>query len=247
MSVRGSRNVEESCGLEKPGVAPPKAEPVVGRETALSGSHNASAASTALTSCAPSCLLSSPCRANPLLRVFRSREIVPRILQFEKAILISKEHSYCLRQERDEVGQLASTIEGFPSASESDLSTTNVSDPASAISNSRRDLQEARDTICRGEDSFGSYRTPELLSMHVDIIREQQVLLHKKDKELNTCRRNNEQVNYCVIMHLRNGDSPNTNVIFFLFFFFFCFVLFCFGVVVLKSLLFDWLQVTLHV
>ena len=197
MSMRGPGGEEDST--EEPSTV----ELSVGQEVECSSGH-----CTSRTTAAASLPLFLKCRVSPLLSIFSSKEIVPRILDYEKAILVIKEHDYAKKPERAEVLQLSSIIEAFPFASEGQTETTEFSDPVSVLMNATKDIQDLRESLCRREDSLISSQLRELVSIHIELIREQQEQLHDKDKELSTVRKDKEQVRFSMHAAAQKGDSP---------------------------------------
>lgn len=208
MSMRGPGGEENSA--EEPSTVLSVAQEVV-----CSSGH---CTSPTVTAAIPPNFLK--CRVSPLLSIFSSKEIVPRILEYEKAILVIKEHDYAKKPERAEVLQLSSIIEGFPFASEGQKGATMLSDPVSTLMNASKDIQDLRESLCRREDSLVSNQLRELVSIHIELIREQQEQLHDKDKELSTVRKDKEQVSFVLFLYIfcrnayaaaQEGDSPFVN------------------------------------
>lgn len=137
------------------------------------------------------------CTVSPLLRIFSSKEVVPKILDYEKALLVMKEHDYSKAADRAEILKLSSLLTeplplcvdgeemGKPLDSIADLNT---------LLNTRKDLLLVRESASKKEDSVVSNHLHEVVSMQIELIREQQEQLHDKDKELNTVRKDKEQV-----------------------------------------------------
>lgn len=213
MSMRGPGGEENSAE------GPSKVDLSVGREVVCSSGH-----STSPTTAATACPLSLKCKVSPLLSIFSSKEIVPRVLEYEKAILVMKEHDYAKRPERAEVLQLSSLLEGLPFAPEEQKESTKLSDPVSLLLNSSKDIQDFRESLCRKEDGLVTNQLRELVSMHVELIREQQEQLHDKDKLLSTVRKDKEQVR---VMHAaaKEWDFPRLRMTFDLVVFVFVFLL----------------------
>lgn len=134
------------------------------------------------------------CEVSPLLSVFTSKEIVPKILEYERALLVMKEHDYAKAAERQEVLKLSSLLtEVLPPTEESRESVDPLAD-IDTLLNSRKELLLFRQSLSKREDSVVSDHLREVVGMQIELIREQQEQLHDKDKELNTIRKDKEQV-----------------------------------------------------
>lgn len=143
---------------------------------------------------------SSPCPAaaaahryemSPLLRIFSSKEVVPKILEYEKAILVMKEHDYAKTAERPEILKLSSLLSESPLLTEDSRQAV---DDMNTLLNTRKDLLLLRESVAKKEDSVVSDHLREVVSIQIELIREQQEQLHDKDKELSTARKDKEQV-----------------------------------------------------
>ena len=144
------------------------------------------------------------CAVSPLLRVFSSKEIVPKILDYEKALLVMKEHDYSKAGERPGVAKLSSLLTEPPCLGEGKEKPTATTQAAaldspvvpdlSALLRTRKDLLLVRESAFRKEDSVVTDHLREVVGMQIELIREQQEQLHDKDKELNTVRKDKEQV-----------------------------------------------------
>lgn len=175
MSMRGSGG-EENC---------PK--PPSGAEVRVSDEASRSSPPAATTA-------AQRCEVSPLLGVFTSKEIVPRILEYEKALLVMKEHDYAKAGERQEVLKLSSLLaEMAPPLEESREPADPLAD-INTLLNSRKELLLFRQSLGKREDSLVSDHLREVVGMQIELIREQQEQLHVKDKELSTVRKDKEQV-----------------------------------------------------
>lgn len=138
------------------------------------------------------------CEASPLLRIFRSKEVVPKILEYEKALLVMKEHDYAKASERPEIIKLSSLLNECPLLCEdSRQPTTQPVDPMADLNtllSTRKELVLFRDSLGKREDSVLPNHCREVIGMQIELIREQQEQLQDKDKELNTARKDKEQV-----------------------------------------------------
>lgn len=129
------------------------------------------------------------CLVSPLLRIFSSKEVVPRILEYEKALLVMKEHDYAKAPERPEVLKLSSLLVEPPLLCED---SRDAMADVNTLMNTRKDLLQFRESSSK--DSVVSSHLRDMVGMQIELIREQQEQLHAKDKELNTVRKDKEQV-----------------------------------------------------
>lgn len=168
----------------------------VGLEVECSSAHSSPRAPIAS---AP--LESTRCNSSPLLRIFASKEIVPKVLEYEKAILVMKEHDYAKKRDRAEVIQLSGLLENLADTPQESTSVTEeVSDPVSIIMSLRKEIHDFRDSLAKNEDGLITSQLRDLVSMHVELIREQQEQLQDKDKELSTVRKDKEQVTLTIVV-----------------------------------------------
>ena len=143
---------------------------------------------------------------SPLTSLLACREIAPRILEYEKALLVIKEHDYAKIPERPELLQLASLCmseEGMTGSSDDSLPQNGPSNQTRSrkamkdlLLNCHSDVIRRRESLLnrqQDENSLSSHFR-EVVSLQVALIREQQEQLHEKDKELNTVRKEKEQV-----------------------------------------------------
>ena len=162
----------------------------VGREVVCMSAHLSPQDSSA-----PAPLDAARCNSSPLLRIFASKNVVPKVLEYEKAILVMKEHDYAKKQDRAEVQQLSGLVQELSDAPQEQSSVSEeASDPVSVIMNLRKEIHEFRNSLVRSEDGLITSQLRDLVSMHIELIREQQEQLHDKDKELSTVRKDKEQV-----------------------------------------------------
>ena len=137
------------------------------------------------------------CAMTPLLRIFSSKEVVPKILDYEKALLVMKEHDYAKAPERPEILKLSSLLTEPPPLcedAEQELRPLDSITDIDTLLNTRKDLLMVRGSAAVKEDSVVSNHLREVVGMQIELIREQQEQLHGKDKELNTVRKDKEQV-----------------------------------------------------
>ena len=174
--MRGSGG-EENCP------APP-----TGAEVSVPGETSRHSASPATD------MTTIRCEVSPLLSVFTSKEIVPTILEYEKAVLVMKEHDYAKAGERPEVLKLSSLLTEMPPTREESKEPVDPLGDINTLLNSRKELLQFRKQFGKREDSAVSDHLREVVGMQIELIREQQEQLHEKDKELSTVRKDKEQV-----------------------------------------------------
>lgn len=137
------------------------------------------------------------CAMSPLLRIFSSKEVVPKILDYEKALLVMKEHDYAKAVERSAVLKLSSLLpEPLPLCEDAEQTLRPLDSIADidTLLNTRKDLLLVRESATNKADNVVSSHLREVVGMQIELIREQQEQLHGKDKELNTVRKDKEQV-----------------------------------------------------
>ena len=157
-----------------------------------------------------------------LLTLLACRELSPRLLEHEKALLVIKEHDYARPPDRPLILQLASMygregeearaseacpLEGTPAAdnaqhaqarAETDDPDTNRHVSAEEVLlNCCSDVLRLRASLARrggdGGEALASHLR-DVVGLQVTLIREQQEQLHEKDGELKTVRKEKEQV-----------------------------------------------------
>ena len=143
---------------------------------------------------------------SPLTALLLCRDIAPRIMEHEKALLVMKEHDYAKAPDKPELLQLASLLvnEGEKYVKlTSNESVGARSEPLNLnrkamkdlLLNCRSDVLGLRENLVRREKDdvvYGHLR--EIISLQVALIQEQQEQLHGRDKELSTVRKEKEQV-----------------------------------------------------
>lgn len=137
------------------------------------------------------------CEPSPLLRIFSSKEVVPQILEYEKAVLVMKEHDYAKAPERPEVLKLSSLLAESPPLCEDSRQDPEPVDSMADLNtllSTRKELALFRESLSKREDSVLPNHCREVIGMQIELIREQQEQLQDKDKELNTARKDKEQV-----------------------------------------------------
>lgn len=185
-------SMRDLIGEESEVEGQPKVELSVGEEVVCTSGHCSPSASTAISP-----LDFAGRNSSLLLRIFSSKEIVPKVLEYEKAILVMKEHDYAKKPDRAEIVQLSSLLQGFTASPEEENTTAlNRTDPVSIVLNLRKEIQEFRESLAMSEDGLVTSQLRDLVSMHIELIREQQEQLHDKDKELSTVRKDKEQVSF---------------------------------------------------
>lgn len=159
-----------------------------------------------------------------LLAFLACRELSPRLLDYEKALLVVKEHDYARPPDRPMLLQLASMY--VREAEETKPSETTIREctvvPGEDVAqnarvrgetgevcqsrrvttedvllNCRNDVLGLRASLTRrGNDDGAALATHlrEIVGLQVALIREQQEQLHEKDGELKAVRRDKEQV-----------------------------------------------------
>lgn len=142
----------------------------------------------------------------PLLRIFSSREIVPKILEYEKALLVMKEHDYAKSEDRPGILKLSSLLSVPPLPSEEPKEDAQAMDCVSTLLSTRKDLLQCRENMFERERNLISNHQREMIGMQIELIREQQEQLHDKDKELNTVRKDKEQVS---LERREQGNFPH--------------------------------------
>ncbi len=125
---------------------------------------------------------------SPMLGLLGSKELVPSILEYEKVMLVVKEHSYAKEPDRADVLQLSNIHS-------KDLSTQE--EDANSLLNARTDLLQLRRSIGheRSEPSVVCHLR-QVVGLQVALIREQQEQLHDKDREMNAVKKEKEQVRF---------------------------------------------------
>lgn len=139
----------------------------------------------------------SRCAVSPLLRIFSSEGVVPNILDYERALLVMKEHDYAKAAERPEILKLSSLLTEPPPLcedAEQEMQPLDSITDVNTLLSTRKDLLLVRESVSRKEDAVVSNHLHQVVGMQIELIREQQEQLHDKDKELNTVRKDKEQV-----------------------------------------------------
>ena len=160
---------------------------------------------------------------SPLTSLLVCREVAPRILEHEKALLVIKEHDYAKVPDRPELLQLASLCmseEGnFALLGSGEDNSLPLNGPSNStrtrkamkdlLLNCHSDVMRHRESLLnrkQDENSLSSHFR-EVVSLQVALIREQQEQLYEKDKELSTVRKEKEQVGSLIPSRLFGGIS----------------------------------------
>ena len=138
----------------------------------------------------------------PLINLLTCREVAPSILEYEKALLVIKEHDYAKAPENPQLMQLsplfmADETNGCGLTSSGDFaspSSFNRKAMKGVLVNCRKDVFGLRENLARKDEGSMSSHLREVVSLQVTLIREQQEQLHEKDRQLNAVRKEKEQV-----------------------------------------------------
>ncbi len=127
---------------------------------------------------------------SPMLGLLGREELVPSILEYEKVMLVVKEHSYARKPDKADLLQLSNLHSKDLSTQEEDASTN-------SLLNARTDLLQLRESIGqeRSEPSVVCHLR-QVIGLQVALIRDQQEQLHQKDKEMNAVKKEKEQVRF---------------------------------------------------
>lgn len=136
---------------------------------------------------------------SPLLGLLACRELMPQVLEHERALLVMKEHDYAKTPHRAEILQLSFSIK--PTADDGGTTTTAEEDGDESFSanstllNCRNDLLKLRENVgSRWGEPVVTSHFREVVGLQVALLREQQEQLFQKDNELNAMRKEKEQV-----------------------------------------------------
>lgn len=160
------------------------------------------------TNDSPSLNEATPCAdiVSPLSSLLSCRDIAPTILEHEKAFLVIKEHDYAKAPDRPELLQLSTllasgedrsaTFSTKCSSSElrSELTSLTRKAMKDVLLSCREDVLGLRGSFARVEGESTCRQLREVVSLQVSLIREQQEQLHTRDGELNSARKEKEQV-----------------------------------------------------
>lgn len=137
--------------------------------------------------------------ASPLLGLLACRELMPQLLEHERALLVMKEHDYAKAPHRAEILQLSFSIQ--PTADDGGTRTTAEEGGEESFSanstllNCRNDLLKLRESVgSRSGEPMVTSHFREVVGLQVALLREQQEQLFQKDNELNAIRKEKEQV-----------------------------------------------------
>ena len=130
-----------------------------------------------------------------VLGFLSSKELVPRILEHEKAFLVIKEHDYAKAPDRPEILQLSSLYAaGTSSTGGKNDALSSMKEASDALLNCRNDMLLMRQSLSQHDGTAVARHFREVVGLQVALIREQQEQLHEKDRELNSVRKEKEQV-----------------------------------------------------
>lgn len=133
--------------------------------------------------------------APSLLGFLSSKELVPRILEHERTFLVIKEHDYAKAPDRPEILQLSNLCAADTSATEVENGALPFMKEASdALLNCRNDILRLRQSLVQDEGPAVTRHLRDVVGLQVALIREQQEQLYEKDRELNSVRKEKEQV-----------------------------------------------------
>lgn len=159
--------------------------------------------------------------ASPLLGLLACRELMPQVLEHERALLVMKEHDYAKAPHRPEILQLAYSLEEPWSTENGEMAPvaaereeeeegdrredeterkggegTDVSSSSttSTLLNCRNDLLKLRESVGSLCEPVVTNHFREVVGLQVALLRDQQEQLYHKDNELNAIRKEKEQV-----------------------------------------------------
>lgn len=138
---------------------------------------------------------------SPLINLLTCREVAPSILEYEKALLVIKEHDYAKAPENPQLMQLSPLFMtdegngcGLTSSGAFASPSLNRKTMKGVLVNCRKDVFGLRENLARKDEDSMSCHLREVVSLQVALIREQQEQLHEKDRQLNAVRKEKEQV-----------------------------------------------------
>ena len=148
---------------------------------------------------------------SPLLGLLACKELMPQVLEHERALLVMKEHDYASQPFRPEILQLSYTIQ--PTSEEGNrggeaaTATCTAEDSGERVEeecfganrtllNCRNDLLKLRASVSASSscEPVVTSHFREVVGLQVALLREQQEQLYRKDNELNAMRKDKEQV-----------------------------------------------------
>ena len=136
--------------------------------------------------------------ASPLLGLLACRELMPQVLEHERALLVMKEHDYAKTPHRAEILQLSFAIQ--PTADDGGIEPPGEVEEGSfgangTLLNCRNDLLKLRESVgSRSGEPVVTSHFRDVVGLQVALLREQQEQLFHKDSELNAIRKEKEQV-----------------------------------------------------
>lgn len=143
-------------------------------------------------------------RTSSLLGLLACKELMPQVLEHERALLVIKEHDYAKAPHRAEILQLSSCVQqtsGGSSRGEAFAATDGEREGEKESFGADRTLLDCRNDLLKLRASVSSSCEPvvtnhfrEVVGLQVALLREQQEQLFHKDNELNAMRKEKEQV-----------------------------------------------------
>lgn len=144
---------------------------------------------------------------SPLLGLLACKELMPQVLEHERALLVMKEHDYASQPYRPEILQLSYTVQ--PTSEEGNRGGEAATATAEleggeeecfganrTLLNCRNDLLKLRASVSASSscEPVATSHFREVVGLQVALLREQQEQLYHKDSELNVMRKEKEQV-----------------------------------------------------
>ena len=144
---------------------------------------------------------------SPLLGLLACKELMPQVLEHERALLVMKEHDYASQPYRPEILQLSYTIQPTSEEGSRGGEATTATEGGGereeecfganrTLLNCRNDLLKLRASVSASSscEPVVTSHFREVVGLQVALLREQQEQLYHKDNELNAMRKEKEQV-----------------------------------------------------
>ena len=138
---------------------------------------------------------------SPLLGLLACRELMPQVLEHERALLVMKEHDYAKSPHRAEILQLSYSIQPTSEDGSRGEAATEGGEQEGecfganrTLLNCRNDLLKLRGSVSASCEPVVTSHFREVVGLQVALLREQQEQLYHKDNELNAMRKEKEQV-----------------------------------------------------
>lgn len=131
---------------------------------------------------------------SPLLGLLACRELLPQVLEHERALLVMKEHDYAKSPHRPEILQLSYSVQPTVDDGEATEEEDESTGANSTLLNCRNDLLKLRESVSSSCEPVVTSHFREVIGLQVALLREQQEQLYHKDSELNAIRKEKEQV-----------------------------------------------------